>query len=169
MLGALGKADEGDIVLLHVTCHNPTGVDPTPAQWETIADIAVEAGWMPFFDFAYQGFGESVEADFVAEETPQQRDLDQDAAPPGRLVLRILQFGNWPPALAAIRDVVPFLHTWMPSAPSHTTRLPEMSALRSSTALSVSGSVIDPFQSRISSSLPSEACQTTCCPEIAGA
>lgn len=53
----------GDIVLLHVCCHNPTGIDPTPAQWEKIAEVAETAGWFPFFDFAYQGFGCSVEAD----------------------------------------------------------------------------------------------------------
>ncbi len=57
----------------------------------------------------------------------------------------------------------------MPASLSHTTRLPEMSALRSSVALSVSGCVVDPFQRWISSSPPSEACQTTFCPEIAGA
>jgi aspartate aminotransferase/aromatic-amino-acid transaminase len=53
----------GDIVVLHVCCHNPTGVDPSVEQWRQIADLAGSAGWFPFFDFAYQGFGTSVEAD----------------------------------------------------------------------------------------------------------
>ena len=53
----------GDIVLLHVCCHNPTGVDPSQEEWKTIVRIAQEKGWIPFLDFAYQGFGDSVEAD----------------------------------------------------------------------------------------------------------
>ena len=76
MFGCLKEIPAGDIVLLHVTCHNPTGVDPTPAQWERIADIAVEAGWMPFFDFAYQGFGESVEADRKPLELFAERGIE---------------------------------------------------------------------------------------------
>ncbi|MDF3128597.1 aspartate/tyrosine/aromatic aminotransferase [Kiritimatiellaeota bacterium B1221] len=63
MLEALSTVPAGDVVLLHVCCHNPTGVDPRPAQWEKIAEVAEVAGWFPFFDFAYQGFGTSVEAD----------------------------------------------------------------------------------------------------------
>lgn len=63
MMEALAKVPSGDIVLLHVCCHNPTGADPSPEQWTQIADLAEKAGWFPFFDFAYQGFGESVEAD----------------------------------------------------------------------------------------------------------
>ncbi len=63
MLAALKAVPAGDIVLLHVTCHNPTGVDPTVEQWQQIAEVAGEAGWLPFFDFAYQGFGVSVEED----------------------------------------------------------------------------------------------------------
>lgn len=53
----------GDIVLLHVCCHNPTGVDPDGQQWGELADLAASKGWLPFFDFAYQGFGTSLEAD----------------------------------------------------------------------------------------------------------
>lgn len=52
-----------DVVLLHVCCHNPTGVDPTPAQWNTLADIAAERGFLPLFDFAYQGLAEGLEED----------------------------------------------------------------------------------------------------------
>jgi aspartate/tyrosine/aromatic aminotransferase len=63
MTAELARIPAGDIVLLHVCCHNPTGVDPSPKQWSVIADLAAASGWFPFFDFAYQGFGESVEAD----------------------------------------------------------------------------------------------------------
>ncbi len=63
MLSTLKRIPAGDIVLLHVCCHNPSGVDPSPEQWAEIADVAAEKGWFPLFDFAYQGFGTSVEAD----------------------------------------------------------------------------------------------------------
>ncbi|MEX2605836.1 MAG: amino acid aminotransferase [Kiritimatiellia bacterium] len=63
MMETLAKVPAGDCVLLHVCCHNPTGADPSPEQWARIADLAEKTGWFPFFDFAYQGFGESVEAD----------------------------------------------------------------------------------------------------------
>ena len=48
--------------------HNPTGVDPTPEQWEQIADVVVEKNHLPFFDVAYQGFASG--------------SLDQDAYAP---------------------------------------------------------------------------------------
>ncbi|MGB1890856.1 MAG: aromatic amino acid transaminase [Candidatus Latescibacterota bacterium] len=63
MIEALRAVPAGDIVLLHGCCHNPTGVDPTSDQWEKIADVAGEAGWLPLVDFAYQGFGDGLEED----------------------------------------------------------------------------------------------------------
>ncbi|KKY22413.1 putative aspartate aminotransferase [Diplodia seriata] len=59
-------AQAGDIILLHACAHNPTGIDPTPAQWENIADLCERKGLFPFFDSAYQGFASG--------------DLDADAA-----------------------------------------------------------------------------------------
>ncbi|KAJ3507712.1 hypothetical protein NLJ89_g6152 [Agrocybe chaxingu] len=52
----LKAAPEQSIVLLHACAHNPTGVDPTPAQWAEISDIIKEKKLFPFFDMAYQGF-----------------------------------------------------------------------------------------------------------------
>lgn len=43
-------------MLLHACAHNPTGVDPTTAQWKEISDIVKEKKLFPFFDMAYQGF-----------------------------------------------------------------------------------------------------------------
>ena len=63
MIEDLGQAQKGDIVLLHGCCHNPTGIDPTPEQWETLAKLSAEKGWLPLFDFAYQGFGNGLEED----------------------------------------------------------------------------------------------------------
>ncbi|RVW53808.1 Aspartate aminotransferase, chloroplastic [Vitis vinifera] len=57
-------APEGSFVLLHGCAHNPTGIDPTPEQWEKIADVIQEKNHIPFFDVAYQGFASgSLDAD----------------------------------------------------------------------------------------------------------
>ena len=68
MLAALENVPAGDIVLLHVCCHNPTGVDLVGEQWDKVVAIAASKGWTPFLDFAYQGFGDSVEEDRGAVE-----------------------------------------------------------------------------------------------------
>ena len=68
MLAALENVPAGDVVLLHVCCHNPTGVDLVAEQWDQVVAVAVSKGWTPFLDFAYQGFGDSVEADRGAVE-----------------------------------------------------------------------------------------------------
>ncbi|MDO4226870.1 amino acid aminotransferase [Neisseria sp.] len=59
----LAQAEAGDVVLLHGCCHNPTGIDPTPEQWEALAKMSAEKGWLPLFDFAYQGFANGLEED----------------------------------------------------------------------------------------------------------
>lgn len=63
MLAALKQIPAGDVVLLHACCHNPTGIDPTPAQWKEIASVVHERGLLPLIDFAYQGFGEGLVED----------------------------------------------------------------------------------------------------------
>ena len=63
MLGALGQAAPGDIVLLHGACHNPTGVDPSPALWKQIGDLVEERQVLPLVDLAYQGFGDGLTED----------------------------------------------------------------------------------------------------------
>ncbi len=63
MLETLSQAREGDAVLLHACCHNPTGVDPTPEQWEKIAAFLEEKKLLPFVDFAYQGLGHGLDED----------------------------------------------------------------------------------------------------------
>jgi len=63
MLEALGAAAPGDVVLLHGCCHNPTGAELAPEHWDAIAKLAVERGFLPFVDFAYQGFGDGLEED----------------------------------------------------------------------------------------------------------
>lgn len=63
MVADLANIPAGDIVLLHACCHNPSGVDLTADQWRKVAAIGAGKGWIPFLDFAYQGFGEGIEAD----------------------------------------------------------------------------------------------------------
>lgn len=57
------KIAEGDAVLLHGCCHNPTGIDPTLEQWQTIADLVKQQKALPLFDFAYQGFATGIDED----------------------------------------------------------------------------------------------------------
>lgn len=57
MLGALDAAPAGTIILLHACCHNPTGYDLSPAQWEQVIAVCKTRGLVPFLDMAYQGFG----------------------------------------------------------------------------------------------------------------
>ncbi|RMF44955.1 MAG: aspartate/tyrosine/aromatic aminotransferase [Planctomycetota bacterium] len=60
-LERLGKA--GDILCLHACCHNPTGADFSPEQWEELAELSAQRGMLPLVDFAYLGFGDGPEAD----------------------------------------------------------------------------------------------------------
>lgn len=57
MLSALQEAAPGDAVLLHASCHNPTGAALSQEDWAAIADIVSKRGLLPFFDNAYQGLG----------------------------------------------------------------------------------------------------------------
>jgi len=66
LLSDLGRVAQGDVVLLHGCCHNPTGADPTAAVWREIARMLVARGAIPFIDLAYQGFGDGLEADAAA-------------------------------------------------------------------------------------------------------
>jgi aromatic-amino-acid transaminase len=63
MQRALGALPAGSIVVLHACCHNPTGVDLSPEQWNKVLDIVQSRGLVPFLDLAYQGFAEGLEAD----------------------------------------------------------------------------------------------------------
>ena len=63
MLETLQKAATGDLVLLHGCCHNPTGMDLSPAQWNQVADVVAARQLIPFIDLAYQGFSENLDDD----------------------------------------------------------------------------------------------------------
>lgn len=63
VLAALSAAEPSDVVLLQGCCNNPTGADFDPAQWDTLADLLAERRLVPFVDLAYQGLGQSLDAD----------------------------------------------------------------------------------------------------------
>ncbi|HDI3223843.1 TPA: aspartate/tyrosine/aromatic aminotransferase [Vibrio cholerae] len=63
MLADLAQAGTKDVVLLHGTCHNPTGADIDFSAWQAITELAQKNGFIPFVDIAYQGFGDGLEQD----------------------------------------------------------------------------------------------------------
>ena len=66
ILATLGEAAEGDIVLLHGCCHNPTGADLSMDDWNKVVDLLEKKKLFPFVDIAYQGFGDGLEEDAAA-------------------------------------------------------------------------------------------------------
>ncbi|HEU4650945.1 MAG TPA: aromatic amino acid transaminase [Croceibacterium sp.] len=60
---ALAAAGEGDAVLLHGCCHNPTGIDYANAQWDEIAALLAHKPVLPIVDLAYQGLGSGLDDD----------------------------------------------------------------------------------------------------------
>ncbi|WP_295850762.1 amino acid aminotransferase [uncultured Xylophilus sp.] len=63
MLAALNAAAAGTIVVLHACCHNPTGYDITPAQWDQVVAAVKAKNLVAFLDMAYQGFGHGIAED----------------------------------------------------------------------------------------------------------
>ncbi|MQV97044.1 aminotransferase class I/II-fold pyridoxal phosphate-dependent enzyme [Sinorhizobium medicae] len=63
LVSALEGAAAGDAVLLHASCHNPTGGVLSEAQWMEIAALVAERGLLPLVDLAYQGLGRSLDQD----------------------------------------------------------------------------------------------------------
>ncbi|ANM14702.1 MULTISPECIES: amino acid aminotransferase [unclassified Rhizobium] len=63
VVDVLSSAGEGDVVLLHGCCHNPTGIDFTMEQWLEITELLVARRLVPFIDLAYQGLGDGLEQD----------------------------------------------------------------------------------------------------------
>lgn len=63
LLGALADAGEGDAVLIHGCCHNPTGVDYTAEDWAAITDVLAASPVLPIVDFAYHGLGYGLDED----------------------------------------------------------------------------------------------------------
>ena len=74
MMTDLENANEGDIILLHGCCHNPTGANLKAPEWDAIIELVLKSGATPMIDIAYQGFGDG---------------LDEDAAGVRKLVISV--------------------------------------------------------------------------------
>ncbi|KJZ22086.1 aromatic amino acid transaminase [Tritonibacter mobilis] len=76
MIEDLKGAKEGDVVLLHGCCHNPTGANLNLTQWQAVVELLNARGLIPMIDIAYQGFGDGLEEDaagvrLVASSVPE--------------------------------------------------------------------------------------------------
>jgi aspartate aminotransferase len=66
MLGALEQLPPRAVVLLHASCHNPTGADLARDEWRALLELVKRRRLLPFIDMAYQGLGEGLEEDAAA-------------------------------------------------------------------------------------------------------
>jgi len=76
MLEQLKRIPEGDVLLLHACCHNPTGMDLDGEQWQAVADVVEKRKLLPFVDMAYQGFSDGLDEDaygvrLLADRVPE--------------------------------------------------------------------------------------------------
>ncbi|HYL04058.1 MAG TPA: amino acid aminotransferase [Steroidobacteraceae bacterium] len=76
MTAALSRLPPRAVVLLHASCHNPTGADLSPEQWRELLSVVRRRELLPFIDMAYQGLGEGLDADafglrFFCAELPE--------------------------------------------------------------------------------------------------
>ena len=69
VLRVIREGGEGELVLLHGCCHNPTGIDYTDEQWRAIADALANSAVLPVLDIAYQGLGHGMEEDAAGIRT----------------------------------------------------------------------------------------------------
>lgn len=74
---AMQKMEEGECILLHAVAHNPTGVDPTEAQWKEIVALCKERKLVPLLDNAYQGYASgSLEKDGLSQRLFTESGLE---------------------------------------------------------------------------------------------
>jgi aspartate aminotransferase len=66
MMAALERLPAGAVLLLHASCHNPTGADLSQGQWREILALVKRRRLLPFIDMAYQGLGDGLDADAFA-------------------------------------------------------------------------------------------------------
>ena len=76
MIETLSQANEGDLVLLHGCCHNPSGADLNKQQWQQLTELILKKNLIPFVDIAYQGLGDGLEEDayglrLLAQSVPE--------------------------------------------------------------------------------------------------
>lgn len=76
MVESMESMREGDVLLLHGCCHNPSGADLSREQWHVVAELCLRKKVVPFIDLAYQGLSEGLQEDvygvrLVAEHVPE--------------------------------------------------------------------------------------------------
>lgn len=76
MLDTLRSLPAKSIVLLHPCCHNPTGADLAPAEWDQVIKVLKQQDLIPFLDIAYQGFGQGLEQDAYAIRALDQSGMN---------------------------------------------------------------------------------------------
>ena len=69
LMEALSGAAAGDAVLLHASCHNPTGGNLDAGQWRSVSALIAERGLLPLVDIAYQGYGRGLDEDAAGLRT----------------------------------------------------------------------------------------------------
>lgn len=75
LLEKFNSLNKHDVVLLHPCCHNPTGVDLSPAQWDQVLEVVKQRELIAFMDIAYQGFGDDFESDAYAIRAAEKAGL----------------------------------------------------------------------------------------------
>lgn len=70
------RMPERALMLLQVSCHNPTGFDPDREEWQEIFHHLEKKKIFPFFDLAYQGLGEGLEKDVAILSHFLERGLE---------------------------------------------------------------------------------------------
>ncbi|WP_375254186.1 aromatic amino acid transaminase [Yoonia sp.] len=63
LMSDLENLSEGDVVLLHGCCHNPTGANLSYEQMAQVIGVMQKKRAVPFVDIAYQGFGDGLAED----------------------------------------------------------------------------------------------------------
>lgn len=66
MIADISQAQAGDVILLHGCCHNPTGANLNPTEWDAVIEVLQKTGATPMIDIAYQGFGDGLDDDAAA-------------------------------------------------------------------------------------------------------
>ncbi|KAG5467196.1 hypothetical protein CUR178_00837 [Leishmania enriettii] len=70
-------APQGSVFILHQCAHNPTGVDPSPEQWDEVASLMLAKQHQVFFDSAYQGYASgSLDTDAYAARLFARRGIE---------------------------------------------------------------------------------------------
>jgi aromatic-amino-acid transaminase len=73
IIASLSGAKEGDFVVIHACCHNPTGIDLSEPQMAQLAEAINDKRLYPILDAAYLGFKNSIESDAAALASLMQR------------------------------------------------------------------------------------------------